>query len=177
MTHRFSRSSLAAALLAPMVLAAPAVADGHLQGMVTGNDYDRIFEILAAYGPVERRSDTDGNWIRGEMDGVVYSLSFLNCDDAHANCTSVQFRAWWESNGAHSVEAMNQWNIDRRFSAAYLDARGNATIEWDVNLAGGVSAANFDDNVQWWQAVLGQFLDTVIEPGYDAQGGGTTPSK
>ena len=42
----------------------------------------------------------------------------------------------------------------------------------DVNLAGGVSAVNFDDSIQWWQAVIRQFREQVIDPGY----GETTPA-
>lgn len=142
----------------------PAVAQAQLGGMITGSDVDRIRDLAAAYGPAERRSDEDGIWIRNEIDGIVYTISMLNCDDAGGNCTTVQFRAWWNSEGQHSMEAMNQWNRDRRFSAAYLDNRNNATIEWDVNLAGGVTAVNFDDSIQWWHTVLREFRDTVIEP-------------
>lgn len=146
-----------------------------LGGMITGNDTARIMELAAAYGPVERRQDDDGYWIRGEMGETVYTISFLNCNDQNLQCSSVQFRAWWESNGAHTLEAMNQWNRDRRFSAAYLDSNNNATIEWDVNLAGGVTAVNFDDSIQWWQSVLQQFREQVIEPGFGTGGGSTTP--
>lgn len=181
MIKQSSATLFALLLLGMPAMTSPALADGHLSGMVGVNDYDRIFEIAAAYGPLERRSDEDGRWFRGEIDSVVYTISFLNCDDANNNCTSLQFRAWWESNGAHTLEAVNQWNIDRRFSAAYLDARGNATIEWDVNLAGGITAVNFDDNMQWWDVVLRQFEEMVIQPGYDAagssSGGGGTASK
>ncbi|GAB4267914.1 MAG: hypothetical protein Kow0013_18270 [Pararhodobacter sp.] len=136
-----------------------------LGGIITGNDIDRIREIAGAYGPAERRDGAEGPWIRGEIDGIVYSITFLNCDDMQANCSTVQFRAWWETDGQIPVEAMNQWNRDRRFSAAYIDEEGDATIEWDVNLAGGVTAVNFDDNVQWWRAVMVQFRDQVIEGG------------
>lgn len=163
---------LAASAVLAGCIAAPAFAQSaSLGGMITGNDVDRIMELARAYGTIERREDNDGVWLRGEMDSTVYTISFLNCNDSHANCTSVQFRAWWESNGAHTLEAMNQWNRDRRFSAAYLDASSNATIEWDVNLAGGVTAVNFDDSIQWWQSVVRQFRETVIDPGF-----GTTPS-
>lgn len=170
-------------IVAPAILAftlsAPVLAQQPLTGMVTGTDIDRIEQLAEAYGPVERRSDDDGYWLRSEFDSIVYTISFLNCDDAHQNCTTVQFRAWWQSNGAHSVEAMNQWNRDRRFSAAYLDGNDNATIEWDVNLAGGVTAVNFDDSIQWWHAVVRQFRETVIDPGYAANPGSapsTTPT-
>ncbi|MCA0205635.1 YbjN domain-containing protein [Pararhodobacter sp.] len=156
--------------LVALLGAGPVLAQQSLNGMITGNDVDRIAELARAYGTIERREDADGVWLRGEMDGIVYTISFLNCNDAHQECTSVQFRAWWESNGAHSMDRMNQWNRDRRFSAAYLDANNNATIEWDVNLAGGVTATNFDDSIQWWQAVVRQFREQVVDPGFEAAG-------
>lgn len=157
-----------------------AQAQAPLGGMVTGDSYERIAELAGAYGTIEQRTDEDGTrWLRGEMDDTVYTISFLNCDDAHRNCTSIQFRAWWESEGSHSMEAMNEWNRGKRFSAAYLDDENNATVEFDVNLAGGVSAVNFDDTIQWWQAVLQQFQQQVIDPGYAANPniGAQTPSK
>lgn len=167
------RIALAAAISTS--LAAPLLAQVPLGGMVTGNDIDRIEELARVYGTVERRNDADGTWLRGDIDGIVYTISFLNCNDAHLNCTSVQFRAWWESAGAHSLESMNQWNRDRRFSAAYLDSSNNATIEYDVNLAGGVTAVNFDDTIQWWRAVIREFRTNVIDPGFAAANGGTAP--
>mgnify|MGYP001290360709 CR=1 FL=1 len=160
------------ALVLPLLaLAQPASAQ--VGGMITGQDIDRVVELARAYGPAMRRFDdaVDGPWIRAEMDGVVYTISFLNCTDG-ANCSSLQLRAWWESNGMHTLEQMNAWNRDRRFSAAYLDMNQNATVEFDVNLAGGVTAANFDDTLQWWQVVLHGFVEEVIEPGYGSEGGG-----
>lgn len=164
-------SPIAAALFATIIVT-PISAQVPLGGMVTGNDLDRIQEIAAAYGPVERREEGGSTWLRGEMDETLYSITLMNCDDNGGNCTTLQFRAWWESDGAHSMESMNQWNVNRRFSAAYLDDAGNATIEFDVNLAHGVSAINFDDTVQWWEVVLRQFREEVIDPGYEARNAG-----
>ena len=162
----YSVRTVISAAVVISALSLPAVAQVSLGGMISGIDVDRIQELASVYGPVERRSDEDGTWIRAESDDTIYTISFLNCDDNNSNCTSVQFRAWWESEGNHTIAAMNQWNRDRRFSSAYLDDRNNATIEFDVNLAGSVTAVNFDDTIQWWEAVLGQFKEMVIEPGF-----------
>ena len=163
------RPVLASTLAAALFAAAPLAAQPALGGMITGTDIDRMAQIANAYGPASRQPDDDqGPWIRGEMDGTIYTISFLNCQNG-ANCTSVQFRAWWNSEGAHTIEMMNDWNRQRRFSDAYIDDNGNATIEFDVNLAGGVTAVNFDDTVQWWRAVLDQFRRDVIDLGYEAQ--------
>lgn len=139
-----------------------------LDGMVTAADIDRIQAIAGAHATVDRRTRDDGSqWIRGEYDGIIYSISFLNCQ-AGAACTTIQFRAWWNSEGAHSMEAMNGWNRDWRFATAYLDEENDATVKFDVNLAGGVSAANLDDTVQWWHAAVRRFREEVIDPGYAA---------
>lgn len=163
----------AAATLVAMSIANPTLAQVPLGGMVTGYDLDRIQEIAAAYGSAERVTEDGMSWLRAEMDQTLYSITLMNCDDNGDHCTTLQFRAWWESNGSHTLEAMNQWNVDRRFSAAYLDDRGNATLEFDVNLAHGVPAIHFDDTVQWWQAALNQFVEEVILPGYEARDEGT----
>lgn len=164
---RISPHPIVSAAILALFPAAPALAQTpNLGGMITGLDIDRIVEIAGAYGPAERRTDDDGTpWVRAEVDGVIYTISFLNCEQGQ-NCSSVQFRAWWNSEGAHTIEQMNQWNRERRFSAAYLDSNDNATIEFDVNLAGGVTAVNFDDTVQWWQAVVRAFRETVVDPSY-----------
>jgi len=169
---RISMQALALCALSVPFLAAPQMAAAQLGGIVTGEDVERVVELARAYGPAERRHDDagDGPWIRAEMDGVVYTISFLNCTDG-VDCRSVQFRAWWESEGAHTIAQMNQWNRDRRFSAAYLDSDMNATVEFDVNLTGGVTAVNFDDTLQWWATVLREFTEEVIDPGFAGAAG------
>lgn len=156
----FSKSLFATLIVAPSL----AFAQAPLGGIVTGNDIDRIAEILRAYGTVEANNDETGIWHRVDYNGTIYSVSFLNCDDSGARCTSVQFRAWWRTEGRVPLEPLNAWNRDRRFSDAYQDSNGNATVEYDVNLVGGVTAVNFDDSVQWWHAVLDQFFSEVIAP-------------
>lgn len=148
--------SLAFALAATPALAQPVP-------LITGDSVDRVAQMARVYGPAERRYDDaeDGPWIRAEMDGVIYTITFLNCTNGR-DCSSLQLRAWWESNGTHTIEMMNTWNRDRRFSAAYLDGNNAPTIEFDVNLAHGVTEANFDDTLQWWQTVIGIFAEEVI---------------
>ena len=167
--------SLVLLALSTCAASAPGAQSLQLGGILTGLDIDRIVQIAAAYGPAERRTDEfDGSaWIRAESDGIIYSIAMRNCQDGQ-NCTSVQFRAWWNSEGAHTLQAMNDWNRERRFSSAYLDSDDNATISYDVNLAGGVTAVNFDDTVQWWLAVLDEFRGLVIDPGYAAAASGQT---
>lgn len=173
------RKTIPAFALLISIAALPQPATSQIGGMITGVDVDRVVELASAYGPATRRFDDadDGPWIRAEMDDVVYTITFLNCTDG-VHCTSLQLRAWWQSDGAHGLEQMNDWNRSRRFGTAYLDTNRNATVEFDVNLAGGITAANFDDTLQWWREVLREFTEAVIEPGYGDTGtGGPVLSK
>ena len=51
--------------------------------------------------------------------------------------------------------------MTKRFGKAYLDKDGDATIELNVNLRGGVCNANFDETVGWWSTVLREFLTHI----------------
>ena len=167
--------TLAAGVAASLGL--PALAQSvQLGGVVTGTDVQRVLELAQAYGPVETRQDEDGTWLRAEYGGLVYTIAFLTCNDQLVNCTSVQFRAWWESENRITLEQVNAWNRDRRFSDAYLDASNNATVEWDITLAGGVTAVNFDDALQWWHSVIMQFDEEVIAPVFGGTSGGSSTS-
>jgi hypothetical protein len=56
------------------------------------------------------------------------------------------------------LERINEWNRSQRFGRAYLDKDGDPVIEMDLDLDdGGLSAALFADNLEFWDAVLGKF--------------------
>ena len=53
---------------------------------------------------------------------------------------------------------VNEWNEVNRFSRAYADKEGNATIEDDLILSGGVTRENVDDfrqNIQRYSVTVG----------------------
>ena len=53
---------------------------------------------------------------------------------------------------------MNDWNSKKRFAGAYISVSGNARIEMDVDLDdGGVSTKLFEDNLEFWVAVMAAF--------------------
>ncbi len=137
--------------------------------LLTAGEIETILARAKSLGAAERQpDDVFGAWILAEVDGLVYSISFLNCEEGVESCTTLQFRAIWNSEGAHTTEMMNAWNRDWRFAKAFINASGNATLEYDVSLAGGVTLANFSETLAWWVDLLAAFSETVIEPGYAA---------
>jgi hypothetical protein len=54
---------------------------------------------------------------------------------------------------------MADWNREKRFGKAYLDQDGDATVEMNVNLHGGVSLANLEATIDWWRLILDEFAD------------------
>ena len=55
------------------------------------------------------------------------------------------------------LDKINEWNRSKRFSRAYLDADGDAVVEMDLNLRGGVTRDNIEANFSNWRLILDQF--------------------
>lgn len=151
---------LAAAFVALVVSISPAVAQS-CTNIVDGGDPARIFNLARGHGSAEIGTDSRGDpKIDGRMHGVKYQIYFYGCKNGE-QCTSVQFRAGFTQDNKQTVQHMNDWNVQKRFGKAAIDKDGDATIEMNVNLRGGVCSANFDETVGWWSTVLREFLDWI----------------
>lgn len=104
--------------------------------LITKMTGDELFARLAKEGLVpERLKD---KVIRVKLD-MINVLFFVEED-----LESIQAFAGFQSNSA-SVTKVNDWNRDKRYSRAYMDKEGNYVIELDLDLAGGVTPARFED--------------------------------
>jgi len=65
----------------------------------------------------------------------------------------------WSYVQGGSLEKVNQWNKEKRFSRAYLDGDGDANVEWDIDLEGGVTVAAVREGIRTFQAVVQVFKD------------------
>jgi hypothetical protein len=67
------------------------------------------------------------------------------------------FYAWFDRD-APSFEDMNTYSSQRRWGRFYIDAEGDPTIEFDLDLEdGGISPALFVDNLEYWDGILADF--------------------
>jgi hypothetical protein len=140
-------------LAAGMAAAQPAAAQN-----ITANPQS-IAAVLRADGlQVTVKTDKDGDPLLETSFGEnqKFSVYFYNCTD-HANCETVQFYAGYTDSKMDAVK-LNDWNRTKRFGRAYIDSVGDPAVEMDIDLAdGGMSRALFEDNYEFWKALMSEF--------------------
>ena len=142
------------AFFAMSVLAAPAVAED----LVDGSDPAVIENIASGYGSSSLTADDYGDpMIEGRINGLLYYVFFYGCEE-NKNCTAIQFSATFEKPEI-DLAVVNEWNDNKRFGTAALEKDGDVSLQYDLNLAHGVSRANLDDTFDYWRTVLGEFKD------------------
>ena len=175
MITRLPLAAMVLALLPTSVMPTLAMAQKAAgAALLKGADPQAILDIVKGFGSSELGKDAKGDpRITGRMEGTKYTLVFYGCK-ANVDCKAVQFIAAWQLKDKLPLERMNIYNNERRFGKALLDKDGDPRVELDVNLAGGVTRANFEDTVDWWKATLVQFskfLDASKPDGGKADAG------
>jgi len=131
------------AACAPTVSQTPTVAQGQtpvqVPQVVTSLTAGEMGAILRAAGyRYERLEET------GEL--VVFALSMRNLpvllilDDCKGGrCEILQLAAPFGMRNRPTLERINAWNQEKRFSRAYLDKNGNPVLVSDLSLKDGVT--------------------------------------
>jgi Putative bacterial sensory transduction regulator len=70
---------------------------------------------------------------------------------------SIQLYAGFKSGGKVSLDTINTWNREKRFSRAYIDSENDAVIESDLDLEGGVSNKAIDEFIRTFRTSLKDF--------------------
>lgn len=132
------------------------------QELIDGSKPDMIVEILKGFGSarLETASSSGNPKISARAEGQAYEVYFYGCDDAKANCTSIQFWAYWDAEPP--LDRINAWNKDTRFGKVYLDQDNDVVLEFDVNLLGGVHPRAIEDNADVWVRLLSRVKDQVV---------------
>lgn len=152
--------AIALAATAMLGAAQPAAAQ-----MVSAANPESIARVLRDRGfRAELTKDAEQNpLIKSGAEGANFLLVFFNCDAAH-RCATVQFYAGFDREGQFSLEKLNDWNKSKRFGRAYRDAEGDPVVEMDLDLDdGGMSQALFEDNLEFWTTILGEFRSFIDE--------------
>jgi hypothetical protein len=120
---------------------------------------DDIVPVLQAEGLMAKvGKDDDGDpQIRTKSQGINWLVSFYGCTKGE-KCKTVQFGAWFTAKPDRiSTRQIEEWNVKWRWIKAVR--KGDDVIAtMDVNLTGGVPAANFTESLRLWDSVLGSFL-------------------
>ena len=144
---------------AMFVLLALSVHTTPAQELIDGAYIGGIVAVAREYGSATLTSQSDGNpMIAGQIDDIPYSLRLRNCFE-NSRCEDMNFRVGFLVKP--TLESMNKWNREKRFSKAYLDVEGDAIIEMDTVLEGGVSKENMREVFSYWRLTLAQFTKHI----------------
>lgn len=131
------------------------------KSLITG-DAEAIAELAEKYGSASTDIDDWGDpMVRGTIGGKDYIIYFYGCEEQMTGgkmCTNMHLTSYW-GGGDLDLEDVNAWNRDNRSGKAYIDSDGDPTLEWNVNLLGGVSEEMLDDTLRWWSESLSEFGD------------------
>lgn len=147
------RPRLLAAFLAllPIASGAQVVGDARVIALLM---QDRGLPVAAEVHP-------DGTpELHSSMDGMRFRILFYGCDGSL--CETLQFTTGFDLRQPLPLARVNDWNRERRFGKAFVDAEGDPFVEMDVNLYGeGIGRRTFDDTLDLWRQVLRDFRDHI----------------
>lgn len=137
-------------------LALAATMSAQAQTLLTGADTAEILNAARGYGSATLTTQSNGDpQITGKIEGVTYQVYFRNCTN-NTDCEDINFYLGF-LDLKPSLEVINDWNYNKRFSRAYLDPDDDACIEMDVDLVQGVTAEYLDSQFGLWNLVVAQF--------------------
>ena len=151
--------------LAFWVLAAPAFAQTteNTSKRVDATHPEAIIAVLQdmGYRATLGKDKLGDPKIDSAASGSKFGILFYNCEK-NVDCRSIQFFSGFDMENGSTLELMNEWNANKRFSKAYLDEEKDPYLELDLNLDfGGVSEESFRDTVETWEQLVAQFKDHI----------------
>ncbi|WP_181952650.1 YbjN domain-containing protein [Vulcaniibacterium gelatinicum] len=148
---------MASALAA--VLGGIAVAGAAERGRgITGAE---MVEILQDEGYRARLvADRDGDpQIETRMSGVNVFVHFYDCE--RGRCGSLQFSVGLDLEQGSTLEVVNAFNREFRYTRAYLDDERDPFLEYDFEVLHTDHAAHVASQIELWEQLLGEFLDAT----------------
>lgn len=127
---------------------------------ITGADTDEILNAARGYGSATLSEQSNGDpQITGKINGITYQVYFRNCTNGK-DCEDLNFYLGF-LDLKPTLEVINDWNFNKRFSRAYLDQDKDACVEMDLDLVKGVSPEYLDSQFALWNMVVTQFSEHV----------------
>ncbi len=162
--HVGRRMALIAASVAVMSASQPglsyAQSDQFIE-QVTGRQMQRLVQSWGYRADLTDDSERDP-LIRTAMSGANVSIVFYNCTkEGVRSCEAVQFSAGFNMRGKVPPYKINEWNQKQRYLKAFLDKDNDPFVQYDIALAGGVSAENLKLALKRYETNLGLFMSHV----------------
>ena len=126
---------------------------------VSASDPASMTQVLQSFGyRAELGTDNGGDpKISSSSGGANFSIFFYGCTNG-TNCDAISFSAAFDLDPGSNVALMNDWNVKKRYTKAYLDDEQDPVIDMDIFLGdGGVTIENFRFWVDTWERAVGDF--------------------
>mgnify|MGYP005609176595 FL=1 len=131
------------------------------QGVRTGITPGEMEALLKAGSYRYERVEGGGRlYFHLPLAGLRAVLFLQDCREG--SCESLLLYAGFSTDNPPSLERVNEWNREKRFSRAYLDEEGDPVLEADLDLAGGVADGAirafldlFEENLRAFAAWIG----------------------
>ena len=133
-------------------------AGAQAQTIVSAENPDALIEIIRELG-FQAKLETDDVGdpvILSSSGGVDFRIYFYECKN-NRRCKSLHFSVGYDVADGVSLDAVQQWNADKRFASAYLDNESDPFLQMDINTDGGVTQQNFENSFHLWQSLKGEF--------------------
>jgi len=138
------------------------VARAQAQTIVSAQDPAELVSIIQELGfQAKLEKDNVGDpVIRSSSDGVEFAIYFYDCK-GNKRCKSLHFSVGYDLVDGSSLEAVQQWNADKRFASAYLDDEHDPFLQMDINTEGGITRQNFEKSFDLWQVLKDEFEEHI----------------
>ncbi len=126
--------------------------------MVTAQRPSSLVDAMQSggYKAALSKDSTGDPKIESASSGAKFYVNFYGCTNGK-DCKTVTFYTAWDKDDV-SMSQVNDWNKVKRFSRAYIDKDGDPALEFDIDLDdGGMSAALFIDNIEFFEASIAGF--------------------
>jgi len=136
---------------------------GAIAQTVTAEQPNQIAGIFRDLGyRTELTKDNVGDpLIRIGVSGFNASVFFYGCDDAGQSCKWLQFYSRFNTNDPVPISSANEWNRTHLFGEMTILDDGDPALNYFMTLDGGITRANFEDVVGWWEVTISDFADHI----------------
>lgn len=147
MRRLLSRLSLAV-IIAVALLAAPAVTPRvAAQEVMREVSTDQLRKLLESMGyEVEQPKE---EVLQFAIEG--HTAVIIN------NKTNIQLYSYFKKKKM-DLKKINEWNATKRYSRVYIDRDGDAVIDWDIDLEGGITAGALKESIKTYRIGVMTFV-------------------
>lgn len=73
------------------------------------------------------------------------------------NKTNIQLYSYFKKKKM-DLKKINEWNATKRYSRVYIDKDGDAVIDWDIDLEGGITAGALKESIKTYRIGVMTFV-------------------